>query len=226
VGVLNLNPVDQATYDPFASTDPNVVQMLEALSSLGAELVGKANAHLRREVTFVTAGSQTSWALPADFVAVAPDTAWDTTGGSPMYGSVSAQQTATLKGSNSTGITTNVPYRIQGNRLVFPVAPSDGLTIRLEYVSEYWVQTAASGTGPDADHPTAWNDYVLFDPLLVVLGLKCRFLENKGRDTTLAYTSFADRLEWFQGKVGGSRVLALDGGSPRGYGINVPESFP
>jgi hypothetical protein len=223
VGVLNLNPVDQATYDPFAVTDPNVVQLLEFMNVVGEDLVSKASGHLRREVTFVTAASQTSWALPADFVSVIGDTAWDRTGVSPLYGSVSGQQTAALKGYISTPIT-NIPYRIQGNRLVFPVAPPNGLTIALEYVSEYWIQTAASGTGPDADHATASTDYVLFDPTLVIMGLKCRFLEAKGKDTSLAYTAFADRLEWFQGKVGGSRTLSMSGWDSQQGEFNIPDT--
>lgn len=212
--------------DPFASTDANFVQLVELLNSLGAELVGLSNHHLRREFSFVTASSQTSWALPADFVSLVNDTLWDRTGVLPLDGSVSPQRAATIKAWNGTSVTF-IPFRIIGNRLVFPVAPSDGLTVGGEYASEYWIQTAASSTGPDADHATASTDYVLFDPLLVVLGLKLRFLEAKGFDTAVAYTAFFHRLEWFQGKSGGSRVIDMTGSS-REYlgGLNVPAEFP
>jgi hypothetical protein len=196
---------------------------VELLNTLGAELVGKANAHLRRTFSFVTAGSQTSWALPADYVSMVTDTLWDRSGTLPLDGSVSAQRGAYIRAWVGTDWV-NIPYRIQGNRLVFPRAPSDGLTIDGEYVSEYWVQTAASGTGPDADHATSATDYVLFDPLLVVLGLKLRFLEAKGFDTAVAYTAFADRLEWFQGKVGGARTVSMSGRGEVIGGLNIPDT--
>jgi hypothetical protein len=226
VGIASINPLNKGAFDAFASVDPNIVQLLELLNTLGPELTAKVSAHLRNEVTFVTAGSALSWLMPDDFVSIVPETAWDMTGARPMFGSVSAQQYATLKASASTGIVTNIPYRIQGNRLVFPVAPSNGLTITIEYISSNWIQTAASITGPDAQEATANTDYVLFDPTLVMLGLRCKFLEAKGKDTTLAYTAFADRIEWFQAKVGGSQILALDGGGGNSDGVNVPESFP
>lgn len=221
VGVLNLNANDQATYDPFASTDPNVVQMLELLNTLGAELVGRAGQHLTREFSFVTAASQTSWALPADYVSMVDSTAWDRSGTVPLMGSVGPQWAATVKAWNGTSLT-QIPYRIIGNRLVFPVAPSDGLTITAEYRSEYWIQTLASGTGPDADHATSRTDYVLFDPLLVTLGLKHKFLEAKGFDTATAFVAFERRLEWFKGKNTGSRVIDMTGRGEYVGGLNVP----
>jgi hypothetical protein len=141
----------------------------------------------------------------------------------PLYGSVSPQQSATIKGWAGTALV-QIPYRIQGNRITFPVAPPDGVNVALEYVSEYWVQTAASGTGPDADHVTESTDYVLFDPTLVIRGLKLKYMESKGFDTTIPYRHYALRLEWVMGKVGGSRVIAMDGGNEYRSTLNVPDT--
>lgn len=210
VGVLNLNPVDQAAFEPFSSTNPLVVQMLELFNSIGQELTGKLRAHLVREFSFVTAASATSYALPPDYVEMVPDTGWDRAGVLPLAGPVTPQQAQFIKALGASG-TVRVAFRIQGNRMTFPVAPADGLTITGEYYSEYWIQTAASATGPDADHATASTDYVLFDPLLMVLGLKLRFREAKGMDTTLALVAYEDRLEKVRGRVAGAGTLSLNG---------------
>lgn len=225
-GILNLNPVSQASFDAFGSTDPNIVQILDLLNDLGAELASKLKKHLVREFSFVTAGNQTSWALPADYVELVDDTAWDITSVRPLDGPVSERDAAALKVWNPGGPVTR-PFQIRGNRLVFPVYPGDGLTITASYYSEYWIQTAASGTGPDADHATANTDYVLFDPTLVVRGLKLKWLQAKGKDTGIAYTEFVDRLEYAKGAVGGGRTLSLSGrrGGTRFLGqSNLPDT--
>lgn len=214
-GVLNLNPVDQASYDPFSSSDPSIVQLLEFANVVGADLTSKVNDQLRREVTFVTAGGATSYAMPSDFVAMVDQTGWDRTSVQEMFGPVSSAYANYLKAWNS-GSLISIPFRIQGNRLTFPVAPADGLTCAFEYISSYWVQTAASGTGPDANHVTASSDFVLYDPNLFVMGLVYRFLTAKGRDTTAAWATYKDRLDFVMGKNVGGSVLSLSGGSTTG----------
>lgn len=224
VGVLNLNPVDQASYDPFAATDPQIVQMLQLFNSLGSELCGKLKKHLVREFSFVTAASETSYALPADYTEMVPDTMWDRSSVLMLEGPVSSKRAQFLKAWNGSAIT-NIPYRIQGNRLTFPVSPADGLTVSGEYFSEFWIQTAASGTGPDADHATDRTDYVLFDPLIMVLGLILRYREAKGFDTTSSLYAFEERLGIVKGRVAGSPTLSLSG--PIGGGapsLNIPDT--
>lgn len=209
-GVLNLNPQDQASYDPFAETDPNVVQALELLNDLGAELVGKVNKHLRRKYTFTTSGSALSYGLPADYMETVDGTGWDLSNTMPLDGAVSAQYAAFVEAWNGSAVV-NIPYRIQGNRLTFPVDPGDGKSISFEYVSNYWVQTAASGSGPDSHHVTLSTDYVLYDPTLIVRGLKLRFLEAKGFDTLKAQEQFNERLEYVKGTNTGGRRLSTTG---------------
>lgn len=218
-GVLNLNPVDQATYDPFASTDPQIVQMLELLNSLGQELTGKLRAHHIREFTFTTAASETSYAMPADYVEMVPDTGWDRTGVRPLYGPVTSARAQYIK-ARGVGATVQVEFRIEGNRMTFPVAPPDGLMISGEYFSEFWIQTAASGTGPDADHATDRTDYALFDPLLLVLGLRLRYREAKGLDTTLILAAYEDRYEKAKGRAGGAGTLSLNQSA---YGLRLAD---
>ena len=44
--IASLNPAQIATYDPFAQTDKNIVQMLELLRSLGNDLKAEIPAGL------------------------------------------------------------------------------------------------------------------------------------------------------------------------------------
>jgi len=225
LGVLNINPASQASYDPFGSTNPLVVQLLEFLNDVGSELASKVKRHLVRDCAFTTAGGATSYALPADFVEMVDGAAWDLTSTDPLDGPVSEARAAYLRAWSSGPLATT-PFQIRGNRLVFPVYPGDGVDVRLPYYSEYWVQTAASGTGPDADHATANTDYVLFDPTLVVRGLKLKYLQAKGRDTSIAYAEFSDRLEYVKGKIGGGAVVTLAGGSPNDEWIDGSANLP
>lgn len=220
-GIISVNPIDQATYDPFGSTDPNVVQMLELLCMVGEELVARVNGHIRKEVTITTAGSATSWLMPPDFVSLVDSTGWDRTGSTPMFGAVSPQHAALIKAWTGTSVV-YLPFRLEGNLMTFPTAPADGLTLAFEYVSNYWVQTTPAG--PDASMPTAFTDLICFDPLTVVLGLKYRFLEAKGKSTVTAYTAFEDRLEWFKGKVAGTRVVSMSGSGDFSSDLTVPDT--
>jgi hypothetical protein len=198
--------------------------MLELLSSLGADLSAKLKN--LRELTFTTAAGATSYVMPADYAGMVDGTGWDRTSQQFMDGPVSSVYAGYLKATTDSVVTT-LPFRIQGNRLTFPVAPADGLTCAFEYVSDYWIQTATSGSGPDSNHPTSATDYVLFDPLLVVRGLKLQFLQAKGRDTAVAYTEYKDRLDLIQGRISGGPTLSLTGGR-RGERFlnwaNIPDS--
>lgn len=208
LGVLNVSPLSQATYDPFQSTDPIAVQLTELITAVGEDLATKVKRP--RELTFVTAASATSYVLPTDFAGMVDQTGWDRTSQQQMYGPVSSAYTGYLKASNSTTVA-NIPYRVEGNLLTFPVAPGDGLTIAFEYLSNFWVQTAASLTGPNASAVTAFDDWVLYDPLLVVRGLKLFYLQAKGRDTSVAYSEYQERLESIRGRTSGGPTLSLSG---------------
>lgn len=215
-------------YDPFTSTDAEVLRLLEHLDALGMDLASEVQAHLHREFTITTAGSATSYAMPADFVELVPDSLWNRGQSTKLLGPATPQRAQSLK-AWTVSQQVRIDFRLQGNLLTFPVAPADGLTIAGEYVSRNWIQTAGSGTGPDADHVTAATDYVRFDPTLVVLGLRYRWLSSKGYpQAALALAEYEKRLEWAKGTIGSAPVLDLGGGSGGGFRFidssNVPDT--
>lgn len=207
-----LAPVD----DPLASQDVNYLQLVEFLNTLGEDLTEEIQLHFEREFTITTAGGAKSYALPPDYCEMIDDTLWNNSGIYPLSGPITPQEERFLHAWN--GVTTvRIPFRILGNRITFPVAPGDGLIITGLYHSRYWVQTASSLTGPDAERVTASSDYVVFDPQVVVLGLRFKWLAAKGFDTTFALADYEKRLEWAKGAIGGARALSLNGRGNSGF---------
>ena len=59
----------------------------------------------------------------------------------------------------------------------------------------------------------------------MVRGLKLKYLQAKGRDTSVAYAEFCDRLEYVQGKIGGGAVVTMAGGS-KGDRLVSGDNYP
>lgn len=223
-GLLSLTRAQVLTYDPFSATDPNITMLLELLDTLGIELAAELKTSLEKSFSLTTVGTATSYALPVDYVEMADGTSWNSSGVYPLTGPVTAQYQQYLRAWDGAA-TVDIPYRIQGNRITFPVAPAAGLTLTGVYHSRYWVQSAGSSTGPDYDHVTGYTDLVAFDPALAVLGLRYMFLAAKGLDTSDSLASYEKRLEWARGTVAGARVLSLSGGD-RGFRMLDEQNYP
>jgi hypothetical protein len=215
-----LDPVE----DPYASADPNCVLFRELLSTLGEELTGEAEwTQLERDATFNTVAAQKVYPFPQDFDRTVDDTGWSTGSIWPLAGPLSQQTVQALKVFTSLA-PLSLPYRLQGASLVLTLDPPAGSVLVHKYLSRQWVQGAGS-MEPDLDAPAQSGDLVLFDPLLIVLGLKLRWLETKGFDTTTAGPAYQRRLEQVRGANGGARTLSFGGNGWSGRFIdanNVP----
>ena len=207
--IAALSPAEIAAFDPFASTDANVILLLRLLDDVGRDLSTEVKAHLQGQFAIVIQADTYSYALPADYGESVDETLWDRPGMLPLVGPVSPQDEAYLK---SSGVPQTVlqPFRLQGNLITFPTLPAVGTTYYGFYYRRSWVQTEGSGTGPDSDHITAASDYVLHDSELVIRALKLRFLEEKGHDTAAAEKRYASRLQWVKGATVGGRTLSLN----------------
>lgn len=213
--------------DPFDAVDANFVRLVEFLTTVGDDLSREHDwAHLIKEFTFVTNGVTQSYALPADFHDLVDQTEWNRTTRFPLIGPMSGQETQFLKAQLS-NVLINVAFRLQGNLLVLPIVPPSGSTCAAEYVSSYWIKSA-TGSEPDNDHPVASGDICLFDPLLLVRGVKLQYLMHTGLDTTLAQAEYEKTLDHAIGKNTGAPKLSFDGGSRVAdrfvNGDNVPQT--
>lgn len=211
-GILTLSPSQIAAFDPYAQTEQGVVLMVDLLRTLGDELASQVKAHLQAEGSILTAGAATSYDLPVDFGEFMDDTGWERGTGQRLFGPVTPQYEHYLKAWMS-GAQVDLPYRLQGLRITFPVDPGDGRTINFGYVSRYWARASGSTAPGTKAYPEARTDVVLFDAALCVLGLKLAYLEAKGFDTTSALALYQRRLEHVKGAVAGGPTLSLNGPS-------------
>lgn len=212
-GIQSLSPSQLAAFDPWASSEPNVLMFIDLLRTLGGDVGKRVKAGRIKEATITTAASATSYDVPADYESMIDGTAWDRSNTRPLYGPVTPQFSQWFKAWNG-GTGAYIPFRLQGRKVEFPVAPADGLTLKYEYVSSYWAQSSGA-PNPDKAYPTVRTDTVLFDDELMVLGLKLAWLEAKGFDTTVTAARFKDALNDAVGDAAGGATLSLNG---PGYG--------
>ena len=133
-----------AVADPFASLDPNILQLVAFLNRGGLELVDEHDwSHLRQEWAFNTVAGVQQYQLPPDFRDMVDQTGWNRSSRLPMA-PLSAQQWAYLKARN-TGVVFNVLFRpMDGVISLFPDASTQTLNLAFEYKSDFWVQGAAA----------------------------------------------------------------------------------
>lgn len=224
---IELRLVSAAVADPFASTDPNVLQLVALLKRTGQELL-RAHpwSHLTKTHTFSTAATTEDYALPADFSRLVPETAWNRGQQRPMAGPLNAQQWAAEKARSSAGAVGQY-FRIFGDRFYIHTTPTAVETVAYEYISRYWVDTGGGAT-PDAEAPTTAADTVFFDRLLLVASLRAAWLRGNGGDATSATEDAMDAFRMAVGADGGAPVLSarrptIRSGSP-GAWPNVPDT--
>ena len=266
-----------AVSDPYASTDPNFVQLRQLLKSLGREIVHTRRwTILRRERSFTTVQGQAIYPLPADFHEMLPQTWWNRTNRLPVGGPLSPQEWQYLK-ARLVGVVFNVLFRpMQGIIELYPDTNTPGgYNVVFEYQSEWWCKntvgawtqsttyakdavvskngnvyvcmtagtsgaTGPTGTGvaitdgscvwdyvsttamllTTSDQPADSNAEVIFDPLLMIRGLKLAMLKAKGFDTTAVQQDFNRTLDSVKGHDSPAPVLSA---TRRGMGgINDP----
>lgn len=157
---------------------------------------------------------QTKYSLPADYDRQADMTNWNKSNQWEDSGPTSAQAWQWLKTSvAATG--PRIRYRIFGNTYqIFPM-PTSEENHRFEYLSTYWV-TSTGQTAPDKASFTVDTDVCIFPDRLMILGLKLKYFEIKGFDTTAFYRDYLRELDL---------AKAHDHGSPTLYLSSKPSSI-
>lgn len=165
---------------------------------------------------------KTKYAFPSDYDRKIDRTDWDKSRHWGLQGPNTSQQWQWLKsGYISTG--PRIQYRVMGGFFQTwpPVASAD--TLGFEYVSKNWVR---SNAGSAKSGVTADNDTSIFPDRLMTVGLKLKYFEAKGFDTTAIYREFLSQLDIAKANDAGSATLSM---SPRTSSVligmdNVPDS--
>lgn len=212
--------------DPYASQDPNFVRLLRYMKGLCGDMNIEHNwPALRKECTFTTQANQNVYALPSDFHEFIDQSGWNRSARLPLIGPLSSQEWQYLK-ARSLGMFITVVFRLDnaGTIEINPgVTQAAGTLVAFEYISSSTTASAAavaSNILPDKAVPTISSDTPMYDPDLMVAGLKLAWLTDQGRDTMVAQAKFDQRLEHCIGKSTGGRTLSLTGS-----GTNAVDRF-
>ena len=148
-GELGLGTYDPATFDPWASSDPNIMQMIALLKSAGRYLVHERDwTYLRGEHTFNTVAGQAAYDFPVGMINMIDQTYWVRSTRLPMGGPLSPQEWQYLK-ARLVGVTLTLLFRPMNKQMyIFPDTNTPGgLEVAFEYQSGNWVMPAGVYTG-------------------------------------------------------------------------------
>lgn len=206
--------------DPFASTDPMWQQLCAMIACVGQDLCMRNDwSHLRSEWKFTTAQGDTGiYPLPADWIDMVPQSGWNRTNRLPLGGPLTTEEWQFLKAWQM-NITFTVLFRRNTNELwLYPQPPPVGATIAMEYRSSSWV--IPNGVNPGnyntlgiggSDTPNNSGDICLFDPQLIVKGLKLEFKTARGFDNAAEKDDFDRYYDRVLARADSAPVLSLNG---------------
>jgi len=184
-GQLGLPVSVAATTNP---TDETAQQMLRLLTWAGRRLIKPTSTYrwtmLLRTFILTTNAVDTTYPLPADWDSFEDLTGWNFTSRLPMLGPATDPQWQCLKARNLGSSTISVIYRVRGDLFEIYNTFSTPQSLRIDYSSRGWVQTADPLVF--RDYILADDDTVLYDNELITAKLKLAFLTAKGFDTTAA----------------------------------------
>jgi len=175
-------------------------------ASVTTVVIDQAATETQTTGTFVF--GQTKYSLPSDYDRQVNRTHFDKSKRWEMLGPESAQQWEWLKSSYiSTG--PRIRYRILGDKFqIWPIV-STGDLLGFEYVSKNWVTGTGITTGPDKASFTADTDTCIFNDRVMVLGLKKKYWEIKGFDTTAITRDYERYLSIAKASDHGAATLAF-----------------
>lgn len=168
--------------------------------------------------------AQTKYALPTDWDRQIDRTHFDKSKHWEMLGPESPQQWQWLKSSYiSTG--PRIRYRILGNYFQIWPLLSVNEQLGFEYISNQWV-VAAAAAQPSKTAFTVDTDTCIFPDRLMVLGIKLKYFEIKGFDTTALQRDYLHQFNLAKSNDHGSATLSF---SPRMSSVligweNIPDS--
>lgn len=151
--------------------------------------------------------TKVKYAMPSDYDRQINRTHWDKSKHWEMLGPETAQEWEWLiSGYIATG--PRIRYRIFGDYFqIWPFTASTD-TLGFEYISNGWAFNAA-GTVRSSQF-TADDDYCMFPDRLMVTGLKLRYFDAKGFDSTALQLTYDSQLNIAQANDAGARTLSMN----------------
>jgi hypothetical protein len=205
-----------AAPDPFASTDPNFIQLCDLLNTVGDEINNASPEggwpQLRKEYTTTTILGQSTYNLPSDFHEMVDQSGWNRSARLPLIGPLSPQEWQYLK-ARSLGMYISIVFRLN-SPMTFDVNPGaavpGGIVIAFEYISDWFTQQSGQPS-PNQVAPTVGTDVLYYDDELLISALKLKWAAENGWDTSALEPAYEAKLEHCKGKATGAPTLNLVG---------------
>lgn len=152
--------------------------------------------------------AQTLYALPNDYDRQVDATHWDKSAHWSVMGPETAQQWQWLK-SGWIASGPRIRYRLLGGFFqIYPALASNDY-LGFEYVSNQWVLATADVVTPTKASFTVDTDTCIYPDRLMVLGVKKKYFEIKGFDTTAFYRDYQSELSKAKAMEAGSATLSM-----------------
>lgn len=210
----------------LGNTDSQVRQILALLEEEGNDLATRGDwQELTNEAIHVTVATESQGAIKTiasnGFSYIKNQTIWDRGSSLPVY-VINGSDWQQSKAINLSGPRYQARFR-GGNLIVNPV-PVAGLTWAFEYISENWV-TDSTDANPDKFFNDD-TDKVILPENLVLLGLRWRFLKEKGLEYAEQFATYEKSVENSLSRDNMRRVISMSQRpstpKPRIY---IPESW-
>ena len=197
----------------IGSSDAQIRQLLGLAQQEGKELAKRhAWNALTKEKTFTATATETqSGAIPSDFDRIINNTFHNRTNARRVEGPLDAVEWQSYKASTTTVLFD--AFRIRGNSLLMAPTPTAGDSYAYEYVTTYWVATAAASTTPAQDSWAVDSDVGILSEELMADGIVWRFKKAKGLD-------YAEDFRTYEAQV--MLAIARDGGKRK---VNMGNSY-
>ncbi len=208
----------------YGTVDAQVLQLMALLEEEGTDLAQRGDWEaLTNEATLTTTAAEDQGAMTSlatnGFRSIKQDTLWDRTDRLPipLIGSTNWQR---MKAIQATG--PRYHYRLRGGHLLITPTIAASHTLAFEYLSKNWI-LGADGT-TYKQYFTLDTDTVLLPEELVLLGVRWRWLREKGLAYAELFNTYEGQVANALGRDGGKERLRMDGETtpPHGPGVYVP----
>lgn len=202
-----------APADAAGSTDPAVVQMVQAVNMAGIELLSMYDWQNLVKYVDLTIQSdyntqrEKAFDLPVDFYDWIDQTNWNATTQFPSLGPVSPQMWQQLL-IRITLPTLSFYWQVRDNKIYVLAPPNSPQTMKFFYLSGAWVR--------DQDNPELYKnrmtkngDTALMDAPMLTYYARVKWLEMKGLDSSAAMRDFQIMYENRKAAKKGAAVLSL-----------------